>query len=85
MEPLLEWGEKWGGKWGEKWGEKSTATRLRIAQAMQQNPQITIVALATELGMASTSGIEKHLKAMRETGCIRRIGPAKGGRWEVIL
>lgn len=52
---------------------------------MQRNPNITTVGLATELGMASTSGIEKHLKAMREAGCIRRVGPAKGGHWEVIV
>ena len=34
--------------------------------------------------MRSTSGIEKHLKAMREAGCIRRVGKAKGGYWEAI-
>ena len=73
-----------GEKWGEKWGEKAAATRLRIAQAMRRNPHITTSVLAAELGMASTSGIEKHLKAMREAGCIRRVGPAKGGRWEVL-
>ena len=42
------------------------------------------VALAAEVGMASTSGVEKHLKALREAGCIRRVGPAKGGTWEVL-
>lgn len=73
-----------GEKWGEKWGEKATATRLRIVQAMRRNPQISTVALAAELGMASTSGVEKHLKALREAGCIRRIGPAKGGTWDVL-
>jgi predicted HTH transcriptional regulator len=34
--------------------------------------------------MASTSGVEKHLKALREAGCIRRVGPTKGGTWEVM-
>lgn len=69
---------------GEKWGEKTTATRLALVQAMRRNPQISTVALAAEVGMASTSGVEKHLKALREAGCIRRVGPAKGGTWEVL-
>ena len=71
-------------EWGEKSGEKAAATRLRIAQAMRRNPHVTTAALAAELGMTSTSGIEKHLKAIREAGCMRRTGPAKGGHWEVM-
>ena len=69
---------------GEKWGEKAAATRLALVQAMRRNPQISTVALAAVVGMASTSGVEKHLKALREAGCIRRVGPAKGGTWEVM-
>ena len=34
--------------------------------------------------MVSTSGVEKHLKALREAGCIRRAGPAKCGTWVVM-
>lgn len=36
---------------------------------MSRNPQISAVALAAEVGMASTSGVEKHLKTLREAGC----------------
>ena len=79
VKPLLR-----GEKWGEKWGERTTATRLALVQAMRRNPQISTVALAAEVGMASTSGVEKHLKALRDAGCIRRVGPAKGGTWEVL-
>lgn len=67
---------------GEKWGEKMMEKRIRIALAMQNKPRISIVELAAELDMAP-DGIEKHLKVLRETGCIKRIGPAKGGHWEV--
>ena len=65
-------------------GGKATATRLALVQAMRSNPKISTVALAAVVGMASTSGVEKYLKALREAGCIRRAGPAKGGTWEVI-
>ena len=57
---------------------------VRNPQAMRRNPHVTTAALAAELGMTSTSGIEKHLKAIREAGCMRRTGPAKGGHWEVM-
>ena len=71
-------------KKGEKWGEKATATRLALVQAIRRNPQISTEALAAVVGMASTSGVEKHLKNLREAGCISRAGPAKDGTWEVI-
>ena len=28
--------------------------------------------------------IEKHLRKLREQGLIRRVGPDKGGHWEVV-
>ena len=73
-----------GEKWGEKWGVKATVTRLALMQAMRRNPQISTAALAVVVNMASTSGVEKHLTVLREAGCIRRVGPAKGGTWEVM-
>jgi hypothetical protein len=30
-----------------------------------------------------TTAIEMHLKVLRDNQCIARIGPAKGGYWEV--
>jgi len=60
-----------------------TAKRLKIAEAMLVNPRISIPQLAARLGMGNT-GIEKHLKIMRNCGAIRRVGSAKGGRWEVL-
>ena len=77
-------GAKWGAKWGAPWGERTAATRFRTAHTMQRNPHITPAAVASELGMASTSGVEKHLKAMRDADCIRRVGRTKGGRWELL-
>jgi len=50
---------------------------------MLVNPRISIPQLAARLGMGNT-GIEKHLKIMRNSGAIRRVGLARGGRWEVL-
>lgn len=78
-----EWGKRWGEKWGETWGLQTATTRIRIAEAMHANPRVATASLAATLGM-TTSGVEKHLKAMREAGAIRRVGPARGGHWEVV-
>jgi hypothetical protein len=52
--------------------ERVLVKRRRIARAMLRNPRMV------------PSGIEKHLKVMREDGAIRRVGPARGGHWEVL-
>ena len=54
--------------------------------------KITSAKLKTLLavGVDSATGkrgfmtVEKNLKALRESGRLRRVGPAKGGHWEVI-
>ncbi len=47
------------------------------------NPQLTAHALAAELGKAELT-IHRALRKLREAGRLRRIGPDKGGHWEVI-
>ncbi|MBI4668724.1 MAG: hypothetical protein HY747_06000 [Elusimicrobia bacterium] len=39
--------------------------------------------LAEEIRI-SEDGIKYHLRQMQRKGLVRRIGPDKGGRWEVI-
>jgi len=68
---------------GEKWGVSLTARRRKIVEAMRRNARITIPELVAELGPGNTA-IDNHLKALRLAGCIRRVGPAKRGRWEVL-
>ena len=64
--------------------ESSTEnTKDKIIQLILSNPQITSRAIAKELDMA-LSGIAKHLHNLQATGRIRRVGPQKGGHWEVI-
>ena len=35
-------------------------------------------------GKRGFMAVEKNLKALRESARFRRVGPDKGGRWEVI-
>jgi DNA-binding Lrp family transcriptional regulator len=50
---------------------------------LKSNPKLA----AREIGDAlwiSPRTVEKHLAKLREEGIIRRIGPDKGGHWEVV-
>ncbi|MBR3981381.1 MAG: Fic family protein [Bacteroidales bacterium] len=55
----------------------------KIIQLIKVNPQITSRAIAQKLSMAH-SGVAKHLRNMQNSGIIRRVGPQKGGHWEVV-
>ncbi len=68
----------------EKIAEKDLErlTTQKIADAIRQNPEVTREELATFAGITS-DGIKYHLRRMRKNGVIRRIGPNKGGHWEI--
>lgn len=46
------------------------------------NGNMTTVTLAEALGI-SKKAVEKHLSKLKSEGVISRIGPDKGGHWEV--
>ena len=77
------------GNGGQKSGQKSTpkstlkGTRKNIVEMIESNPTITLNEIAEQLGK-NPRGIDKHIKQLQDQGIIRRIGPAKGGHWEII-
>ena len=64
----------------QKSKEKS---KEKILQAIANNPYITTAELSQLTGL-SISGIEKNLRQLKEQNKIKRIGPDKGGHWEVV-
>lgn len=56
---------------------------LAILNAIQQNPKVSAAEMASLLGISSRA-VEKRLRSMRENDVIRRVGPDKGGHWEII-
>jgi len=50
---------------------------------MRQEPSISQVELSKIVGIGRNK-IENNIKFLKENGWIRRIGPAKGGHWEVL-
>ena len=60
----------------------SVKTSIKIIDIIEQNPFITIPKIAELLGI-STRAIEKQLDKLKINGILERIGPDKGGHWEV--
>ena len=50
---------------------------------IQSDPTITIARLAQNIGI-SDRAVKKQLERLRAENRIRRVGPDKGGHWEVI-
>lgn len=67
---------------GERLGERLGETRVAILAAMRRDAKITTKVLAETLGL-STTAVDKNLQYLKSHGYIRRVGSAKGGRWEV--
>ena len=55
----------------------------KITSAVGDNKFITISELSRMLKI-STTAIENNLSRLKKKGILRRIGPAKGGHWEVV-
>jgi len=49
---------------------------------MKKNPLISKKELSKKLGISTTS-IDKNISQLKKKGLLRRIGPDKGGRWEI--
>ncbi len=58
-------------------------TIQKIVALILQKPEITRQELAMKLGITD-SGIKYHLKKMQDKSLLRRVGPDKGGYWEVV-
>jgi ATP-dependent DNA helicase RecG len=70
---------------GKRVGVKTAQkTAQKIIAIIRKNPMITRQELAMELEV-SNSGVKYHLKKLQDKGFLRRVGPDKGGHWEVIL
>lgn len=63
--------------------KSSLKTRDKILKIIEVTPSITLSELATKLDM-SLAGIKKHIRQLQTEGSLRRIGPDKGGHWEVV-
>jgi ATP-dependent DNA helicase RecG len=75
--------QKVGERVGERVGEKLTENRQKIIDYMLQNKKISAKELAELVGISQRK-MEKNISWLKEKGLIKRIGPAKGGHWEIV-
>ena len=69
---------------GVKTTQKTTQkTAQKILDVLAKNPCATRADLASATGL-SQDGVKWNLNKLKKSGKIRRIGPDRGGHWEVM-
>ncbi len=63
--------------------EKKPKSSELILIMISKNSKITTEQMAARLDI-TTRAVEKHLSNLKAKGILRRVGPDKGGHWEVI-
>ncbi len=67
----------------EKWSDRVGENEAKILDLISKNRYITYVELAHRLDITEKS-IYMNIEKLRKKGLIKRVGPAKGGYWEVL-
>ena len=62
---------------------KSRQRRLDILKAIAENPNVSAKQLAEQFGISITA-VQNHLDYLKNNNLILRVGPDKGGHWEVV-
>lgn len=76
-------GDKVGERVGDKVGENLTPNQKKILVLLSQNSYMSGTELATKVNISKRK-IEANLANLKLRGFIKRIGPAKGGHWEIL-
>jgi ATP-dependent DNA helicase RecG len=63
--------------------KSSPKTEVALLEQIRQDASLTSKTLAAALGI-SKRAVLKHIDKLKKKGKLRRIGPAKGGHWEII-
>ncbi|HBE44367.1 MAG TPA: hypothetical protein DDW17_02645 [Deltaproteobacteria bacterium] len=66
-----------------KYPEDLTATALNILKLLEQDNALTRSQLAEKLGV-SPDTIKKNFEKLKQKGILQRVGPDKGGYWEIL-
>ena len=63
--------------------QSAPESALQIINEIKNKPNITLSEIAAKIGV-SRRWIAKNMKILQDSGVVRRIGPNKGGYWEII-
>lgn len=64
--------------------ETTLETTQKILAVLRQNPSANRREIAASLGDITEYGVRYNLDKLKSEGRIRRVGPTKGGHWQVI-
>jgi ATP-dependent DNA helicase RecG len=74
--------EKAGERLVEGLVEGLVETQKKILELARQNPTVSKREMAEKIGISATA-IDKNIAALKKKGLLKRVGPDRGGRWEV--
>jgi len=67
----------------QKFGESSEKSSEKILAIIKENSYITARDMAERIGI-SQRAVEKHIANLKKKGVLKRVGPDRGGYWEVV-
>lgn len=67
----------------DKFTDKFTENEKKIIQIIERNNHVKSNELADKLGI-SRRAVQKNLLKLKEKGILKRVGPDKGGHWEIV-
>jgi len=57
--------------------------QIKILELVDENPYISKREMSEDIGI-STTAIDKNISTLKKKGLLKRVGPARGGHWEII-
>ena len=63
--------------------EKLGENEVKIIELMKENKYVTTKELSGHIKI-STTAVDNNISKLKKKGILKRIGPAKGGYWEII-
>ena len=73
----------WRPKVAANRGDNTLKGSQKILSALKRDPNMSTTDLAEQIGI-SRRAVAKHIAGFQAAGVLRRIGPDKGGHWEVV-
>jgi len=67
----------------EKVVENISRNQMLIIELLDKNKNITANEIALQIGISHRK-VQENMAKLKEIGIIKRIGPAKGGHWQVV-
>jgi ATP-dependent DNA helicase RecG len=84
--PLPAYTEQFGGlsvKLSKSPGKNVVENEKKILTYISLNPNISAKKMAGKLKLTDRT-VQRYLKSLQDKHIVRRIGPAKGGHWEIV-